>query len=431
MEAWVALGRLMPLVWQPVIPRVEEHLVDLDLAIHYFLDCTAKWTPWWFNKPKFHIVLHLTEHIRKFGPAILFATEQFESFNAMIRSKSVHSNRHAPSRDIAMAFAQGNWIRHLMSAGFVRAPQALSQGAGDRPGRQERHSPSLSLPPSPTLAGTWRQIGDAPLSLITPGSIVRMYLGVDETPPRVLGMAALVGSQRLMYMQTQTGMFFPQARFEGAEGPHGFRACKAVTLMNGDLSALGAWVIYHPTTHPPGDRQGTEVGRVQEILRVSGSDDDRHLRPSAILIESWAVGPPMPPYYMPTLSPCLHPRHRLVTVQALVCTVNIQHNCARNECQSSGTRVVIQERERTAHTVPQVEHHGDLRDYVFNVCQMRDAIHIAHFRGPWPSLNREDIIHAGAAMEVAARTATRAPGARSTHMAQRARPMGAGPTLLR
>ena len=49
---------------------------------------------------------------------MLFATEAFESFNAVIRAKSVHSNRQAPSRDIAMAFAEGNRIRHLLSGGY-------------------------------------------------------------------------------------------------------------------------------------------------------------------------------------------------------------------------------------------------------------------------------------------------------------------------
>jgi hypothetical protein len=89
----------------------------LDHEIKYFLLCAARWTTRWFNKPKFHIFLHLPDHVRRFGPAILFATEAFESFNAIIRAKSVHSNRHAPSRDIAQAFAQGNRIRHLLSGG--------------------------------------------------------------------------------------------------------------------------------------------------------------------------------------------------------------------------------------------------------------------------------------------------------------------------
>lgn len=75
----------------------------------------GRWTIRWFNKPKFHILVHLPEHIRRFGPAILFATEGFESFNAVIRAQSVHSNRQAPSRDIAMAFAKQNRLRHMLS----------------------------------------------------------------------------------------------------------------------------------------------------------------------------------------------------------------------------------------------------------------------------------------------------------------------------
>ncbi|KAJ7933595.1 hypothetical protein B0H13DRAFT_1507878, partial [Mycena leptocephala] len=54
-----------------------------------------------FNKPKFHVILHLPAHVRRFGRAMLFATDGFESTNAIIRSASVHSNRYAPSLDIA------------------------------------------------------------------------------------------------------------------------------------------------------------------------------------------------------------------------------------------------------------------------------------------------------------------------------------------
>ncbi|KAJ3859935.1 hypothetical protein EV359DRAFT_20226, partial [Lentinula novae-zelandiae] len=69
----------------------------------------------WFNKPKFHVLLHLPDHIHRFGPAMIFATEGFESFNAIIRARSVHSNRHAPSKDIAHAMARSNCIRHLLN----------------------------------------------------------------------------------------------------------------------------------------------------------------------------------------------------------------------------------------------------------------------------------------------------------------------------
>jgi hypothetical protein len=102
LDVWISLGTLVPLVWQPIIADIEPHMVcfftylipcdsiklmlqtEIKAAVNHFLDCTCKLTPRWFNKPKFHILLHLPDHIRQFGPAILFATEGFESFNAVI-----------------------------------------------------------------------------------------------------------------------------------------------------------------------------------------------------------------------------------------------------------------------------------------------------------------------------------------------------------
>ena len=84
-------------------------------------------TPRWCNKPKFHLLLHLPEHIRLFGPAILFATEKFESYNSLIRECSVHSNRQAPSKDISHSFAHANRIRHLLSGAKFLMGEILSQ----------------------------------------------------------------------------------------------------------------------------------------------------------------------------------------------------------------------------------------------------------------------------------------------------------------
>lgn len=103
------------------------------MAIDHFLNCTARWTPRWFNKPKFHVLRHLVAHIRRFGPAILFATEGFESFNAVIRIQSVHSNRHAPSRDIARGFASINRVRHLLSGGRFIPRSRLPSGQRSSP----------------------------------------------------------------------------------------------------------------------------------------------------------------------------------------------------------------------------------------------------------------------------------------------------------
>lgn len=149
LDAWAGLSRVVALVWQPEIHDLDVHIVRDDPllfwlymlklrsqraltdAIDYFLNATCRLTPRWFNKPKFHILLHLPEHVRRFGPPMLFATEGFESFNAVIRSFSIHSNHQAPSRDIAAGMAHHNRARHLLSGGKFHVPRIVSGRVDD------------------------------------------------------------------------------------------------------------------------------------------------------------------------------------------------------------------------------------------------------------------------------------------------------------
>ena len=150
----------------------------LEAEIEGFLLRTARWTSQWFNKPKFHIFLHLPSHIRRFGPAILFATEAFESFNAVIRAKSIHSNRQAPSRDIGRAFAQGNRMRHLLSGGYFipKDHEELAQ------------SPSNPIP-IPQHEHYWHTIGPGPQQLVAVSSSPLSSLGLPtfKTNPKKSG----------------------------------------------------------------------------------------------------------------------------------------------------------------------------------------------------------------------------------------------------
>lgn len=140
----------------------------LKQEISVFLIRTAQWSLDWFNKPKFHVILHLPNHIRHFGPAILFATEAFESFNAVIHAKSVHSNRQAPSWDIGLAFAQGNRIWHLLSGGyFIPVDFSLP-------------SPTCTII-SATTTDMWRTISHGPQQLMAISNTATSYLGLHTT----------------------------------------------------------------------------------------------------------------------------------------------------------------------------------------------------------------------------------------------------------
>ena len=123
-----------------------------------------EWSPQWFNKTKFHFLNHLLDHIRRFGPAILFATEAFESFNAVIRAWCINSNRLAPSRDAATRASHLARVRHLISGGLY-------------PVKVDHDNEQCSQ--------SWQAAGPAALGLVTQPSIITRRLGIqDDLQPK-------------------------------------------------------------------------------------------------------------------------------------------------------------------------------------------------------------------------------------------------------
>ncbi|KAI9605473.1 hypothetical protein KEM48_002172 [Puccinia striiformis f. sp. tritici PST-130] len=103
---WSSLCKLAPFIFQTHIEHMTVYLQELKIHINQFLLHIVNHTAQWVNKPKFHMLLHLPEAIERFGPAVLFSTEKFESYNGVcvLRKASVHSNKLAPGRDLAFLF---------------------------------------------------------------------------------------------------------------------------------------------------------------------------------------------------------------------------------------------------------------------------------------------------------------------------------------
>lgn len=92
---------------------------DLQILIDNLLDIWATIDPRRIiTKVKLHVLAHLPDDIRRFGPAVIFAMEIFECFNAVFRMCSVLSNHLAPSRDIAITLADMERFKHLVSGGY-------------------------------------------------------------------------------------------------------------------------------------------------------------------------------------------------------------------------------------------------------------------------------------------------------------------------
>ncbi|CAH7668641.1 hypothetical protein PPACK8108_LOCUS3167 [Phakopsora pachyrhizi] len=116
-KIWISLCNLCSLIFQTHISCLENYVENLNSFTQDFLIKLISSNAQWVNKPKFHILLHLSQSVARFGPASLFATEKFESYNGVVRQASIHSNRQSPSQDIANSFMNFSAIRYCLSGG--------------------------------------------------------------------------------------------------------------------------------------------------------------------------------------------------------------------------------------------------------------------------------------------------------------------------
>ncbi|KAJ7270338.1 hypothetical protein C8J57DRAFT_1435474 [Mycena rebaudengoi] len=368
-ELWTALSAVVTLVWQPHIPDLEKYSVELEEAIKHFLDCTCNLTLQWFNKPKFHVILHLPDHIRWFGPAMLFATEGFESFNAIIRACSVHSNRHAPSHDIASRMAKGNRIRHLLN----RGPQ--TDTADKRSNLKSSAEPWMSIPYDVLKNGKWIQASKSPLEIPNLNSFGSRLLGW-ESKTQHLDPGICTGHGVLkMWTQTLSAAAGISAAFNTASTNMRAYTPKSTLLPNGDTCGAGDWVVW---TEVLNRRLYHRIGQVTEVVQILGSPADKSGKADFVLIMKAIPGEAHNVYKMRKLTP-IRTEFQGVAIQDIKCTINIQHNCVDNKCQSTRARVVFNEREATSERTLEVQHISP-DDLIINTAQMRDAAALNPFR---------------------------------------------------
>ncbi|KAG6819456.1 hypothetical protein H0H93_011666 [Arthromyces matolae] len=111
-DLWKASGELGAYLWFPEIKDLNTYLADLQILIDNVLDIWALIDPMRILvKVKLHMLPHLVDDIRRFGPAILFSTE-------------------APSHDIATTLGDMERFKHQVSGGWWKGANGKYIQAG-------------------------------------------------------------------------------------------------------------------------------------------------------------------------------------------------------------------------------------------------------------------------------------------------------------
>ncbi|KAI0272446.1 hypothetical protein BC834DRAFT_794681, partial [Gloeopeniophorella convolvens] len=344
-KAWMALCRVAPLIFQPRIESIDEYITNIRACINDFLVATALWSVRWFNKPKFHILLHLPAHVTRFGPPLLTATEGFESFNHVIRLRSIHSNRQAPSKDIGRAMNFMHATRHLVSGGVVFEKE------GDTSSR--------------------RRAGPGVLELANDEEFSR-FLGIQQVHERANASSQHFNSTCLT---TRAVQCIRSHNVSLSQNPVSHKSqlvlttvsYRAFQLINKDAARVGSFVM-----HIKGSK--TRLARVIEIL---GTED----MPLFVVVQEWDVLDEDVKYLMPAVAPSSSPHsYHLAKAEDVLCTAHTFHNCSKHSCKPERTRRVRQEREDTGMLEDEVTHATDPDDRVLNLAQMHSAQVLHAFR---------------------------------------------------
>ncbi|KAJ7823425.1 hypothetical protein B0H14DRAFT_2597923 [Mycena olivaceomarginata] len=405
-KTWQALSKIVPLIWQPEIDDIESHIHGGQTVGSINPGFTSLFT------------FPLT-----FTGLVLLSSLQRRPLNhstpLLIRAKSVHSNRHAPSRDIAYAFAQGNRICHLISGGLFMLRTQLPQNPvpvskTTAPTATPAHNipastantPAIPVPPTaPTMIlsipiqqsrkHNWTTVGPGPQSLTATRSAVTSYLGLAQKKAVAGGLCVHDKHRPREVQATLSGVHIPT----WAAKPGLFQTNQSLSLYNGDICVPGGFVIVRDSQ----TMGQTFVARVEEIIQQVGSLAIFSSQPDGVLLQRAFIDRVRTRYGMPSIQ--LSNQWSMHNAKDLLCTVNVQHNHIDNKYGPTGARTVFQERFKTNQTRAEIVHTRNVQDIVLNTAQMRDAVHLQMFRVQSETLDLNTIVHNSAAKELKVRKA--------------------------
>ncbi|KAF7967502.1 hypothetical protein HWV62_34048 [Athelia sp. TMB] len=342
LDTWLIIGRLTVLLWHTDIDDVESYLSELEKCINDFLNVTCQCSPSiLISKPKFHFLVHLPFYIRRFGPALLFSTERFESYHAVFRGASIFSNHLAPSWDIAWAFARMDRVKHIVTGGlwkdsktdkWVRASPKVLHFIRDHP----EHAALIGL-------------------------------------PRAAAAKAL-----LKWKDTCTYQSTPRQDLFAMDAE--FVAAKALITRTGDTVSCGSFVAVRA--------EGTSL--CAQICEIIKRDTSPHTGASDIVtlafvcVELLDFGETRHVILdMPTVSRRAH--STVLTPDDIICAVNLQHDCPHGHCTLDKPKDLYQEREKIIRQRMTVSHTDNIH-YILNIQSLHNHQSLAqliphHLRG--------------------------------------------------
>ncbi|KAH8809502.1 hypothetical protein DL96DRAFT_1440046, partial [Flagelloscypha sp. PMI_526] len=331
--AWKAVGELFALLWFPEYDHEMEYMDDLAVASRNVQDAFACIDPTKIlSKLKVHLLCHIPEDVKQFGPLLGEATEGYESFNAVFRACSILSNHKSPSRDIACQMSDQESMKHRLMGGLF---------------------------PDQTT-GTWASAGPAVLAFVKENPALQRFLGwtVPKEPTSgmllsiVLSLHRSVKFDSLSQTQWKNNSMGSKAVNASNCSPSSiWMQCKeVVSSVSLESCPVGSWVFAMcPILNQ------TVVGCIEEILSSSSNN--------IVVLQYFDLSTTRDAVFsVPVLTRPTNSRPTIVPTKR----INVQHNCRSAGCTPTGTQAQVQEQHDSG-IVEGIMDHNPLESFLLNL----------------------------------------------------------------
>ncbi|KAF7314261.1 hypothetical protein MKEN_00898700 [Mycena kentingensis (nom. inval.)] len=337
-------------VWIPEIDDMDMYIADLNVAIGNLLDAFDAVDPLRILvKIKLHLLAHLPDDIRRFGPGIRFSTEIFEACNAVFRACSVRSNRLAPSRDISRKFASLERVKHILSGGYWFDASTAS----------------------------WVQASAAARGFVVEQPEFQRHLGWSPVQAVECGLVRMPSQKKEPAVQWRTTAAAAHWTCRLGEAPDpnsSWRMALTIVAKNGDVVRRRGWV------YALGLEGEHVLGRVAEIAVGSAKyiTLERFICTDIIHADyRWPVA------RRPNSAEIISGISSFVVIppEAVLFICNVVHDCRFGRCKPAISGKVVQEREETMQDRSLIKHTDDDR-FVLNLAGFHNFMELRRLLPP-------------------------------------------------
>ncbi|KAF9053465.1 hypothetical protein BJ165DRAFT_1524159 [Panaeolus papilionaceus] len=257
-----AVGELSALLWYPEIRNMDQYIADVTVAAENVLDIAALVDPSKIVcKIKYHLLTHLTQDIKRFGPLAGVASEVYEAFNGIFRYCSIFSNHLSPSRDIALQLAGQESVKHILCGGWWRIPASSDSGVAGA-GSHKWVCPGPSLQAFMLQNSTLKSLVGRPSGeSLTPGAVQLVPVKRAQNQTKLPRQAFEWSKTLCSSTHNHQGRFSHLQWYQG----------KSVVSRAGDTCDIGAWVFAQSLSQQQDGNHSNQslpiiTGKIIEIL---------------------------------------------------------------------------------------------------------------------------------------------------------------------